>query len=261
MDTWILDVPSLLTDAIALIALTAMEIVLGIDNIVFVSISSSRLPLEQQARARLIGLSIAMGLRIALLTTLSWIMGLATPAFSLSSLGLFTDWLHSQPNVNQVTWKDVILLCGGLYLIRSSVTEIHDKVEGGSDEARLKTAATLPAVIVQICLLDVVFSLDSIITAIGMAQDLWIMIIAVVIAVVIMMVFAGVVSRFVEKYPTIKMLAFAFLLMIGVMLVAEAIGSQIDKRFIYFAMAFSLFVEVLNLRMKAARARKAAGSK
>lgn len=243
------------TDAIALLALTALEIVLGIDNIVFLSIASSRLPLEQRARARLIGLSIAMGLRILLLTTLTWIMGLASPAFTLSRLGLFTEWLHANPAVNQITWKDIILLCGGLYLIRSSVMEIHDKVEGYDDE-RVPAAATLPGVILQICLLDVVFSLDSIITAIGMAQSLWIMIAAIVIAIAIMMAFAGVVSRFVEQYPTLKMLAFSFLLLIGVMLVAEAIGTHVDKRFIYFAMAFALFVEVLNLRMRAARAAR-----
>ena len=244
---------SWITAAIALVALTAMEIVLGIDNIVFISVVTARLPESQQARARTIGLGLAMGLRIVLLLTITYIMRLKHPAFHLSDIGLFGSWLleESHSEINVVTWKDLILLGGGLFLIRSSVTEIHEKMEGHAHEDVAAKPTTFNSVLFQICLLDIIFSLDSVITAVGMAKDIWVMVTAVVIAVGVMMIFAGSVARFVEKHPTVKMLALSFLLLIGVMLVAEGIGTHIDKGYIYFAMAFALGIEMLNLRMKA----------
>lgn len=287
-----------ITDAIALLALVAMEIVLGIDNIVFISVVTSRLPESQQRLARNIGLGLAMFLRIGLLLTITWILALKAPAFTLTGLGIPPAWmpnevhLHDpepaetapehkagnqhkpsddaakkvQPvsrDINEITWKDIILLLGGLFLIRSSVKEIHHKVEGLHDGEHEPVKASFGSVIGQILMLDVIFSLDSVITAVGMVKNIWVMITAVVIAVLVMMVFAGYVARFVERHPTVKMLALTFLLLIGVMLVAEALGTHIDKGYIYFAMAFSLGVEVLNLRAssKAARRRVAEATK
>jgi len=248
----------LLNNAAALIALTAMEIVLGIDNIVFISVVSSRLPVDQQPLARRVGLLAAMGTRILLLLTITWVMGLTKPLFHLSGTGLFGDWLQHHPEINRISVRDLILLVGGLFLIRSSVVEIHEKIEGTHEEHGTAPAAGFWNVIVQIAILDIIFSLDSVITAVGMAEAIWVMIAAIVAAVGVMMVFAGAVSRFVEKYPTVKMLALSFLLLIGVMLVAEGIGTHIQKGYIYFAMAFSLLVEMLNLRAKAkAEGRKA----
>ena len=248
---------TLLTAAIALIALTAMEIVLGIDNIVFISVVTARLPADQQPRARYIGLGLAMGLRILLLLALTAIMRLTHDAFQLSDLGLFGSWLQKHAEIDRVTWKDLIMLGGGLFLIRSSVTEIHDKVEGHTEEKAAAAPATFGGVLFQICLLDIIFSLDSVLTAVGMAKDIWVMVAAVVIAVGVMMVFSGYVAEFVEKHPTVKMLALSFLLLIGVMLVAEGIGTHIDKGYIYFAMAFAVGVEVLNLRVRAAKSKPA----
>jgi predicted tellurium resistance membrane protein TerC len=246
----------LLNDVIALIALTAMEIVLGIDNIVFISVVSSRLPEDQQPAARRIGLLAAMGTRILLLLTITWVMGLTKPLLQLSETGLFSNWLHHHPEINHISVRDLILLGGGLFLIRSSVMEIHEKIEGGHDEHGAAAAAGFWTVIAEIAVLDIIFSLDSVITAVGMAESVWVMIVAIVAAVGVMMIFAGAVSDFVEKHPTVKMLALSFLLLIGVMLVAEGIGSHINKGYIYFAMGFSLLVEVLNLRAKAKRDRK-----
>jgi len=243
---------NLLQDAVALIALTAMEIVLGIDNIVFISVVSSRLPDAQQRSARQIGLFAAMGTRILLLLTITWVMRLTTPLFPpLSDAGVFSDWLQHHTEINHISARDVILLVGGLFLIRSSVVEIHDKIEGTHDQHAGGAAAGFWNVIVQISILDIIFSLDSVITAVGMAEEIWVMITAIIIAVGVMMIFAGSVSRFVEKHPTVKMLALSFLLLIGVMLVAEGIGTHINKGYIYFAMAFALLVEVLNLRAQA----------
>ncbi len=220
----------------ALVTLTALEIVLGIDNIIFISIQASKLPAAQQEKARLTGLGLAMFIRVALLFSLTWLMGLTTPLFSVFG--------------HEISGRDLILLSGGLFLIWKSTMEIHEKLEGEEVVHASKVGATFGAVIVQILLLDIVFSLDSIITAIGMANQLFIMVAAVVIAVAFMMVFSGKISAFVERHPTIKMLALSFLLLIGVSLIGEGFGMHIPKGYIYFAMAFSVMVEMLNLRMR-----------
>ncbi len=247
----------LLHNIIALIALTAMEIVLGIDNIVFISVVSSRLPPAEQPLARRIGLLAAMGTRLVLLLTITWVMRLTAPIFPpLSDAGFFVEYLQHHTEMNNVTARDLILLVGGLFLIRSSVVEIHNKIEGGHEQHATGQKASFWNVIVQIAILDIIFSLDSVITAVGMAEALWVMITAVIIAVGVMMIFAGTVSNFVEKHPTVKMLALSFLLLIGVMLVAEGVGTHIEKGYIYFAMAFALLVEFLNLRAKAKAERR-----
>jgi predicted tellurium resistance membrane protein TerC len=248
---------TLLSDAIALIALTAMEIVLGIDNIVFISVVSSRLPPAQQPMARRIGLIAAMGTRIVLLLTITWVMRLTDPLFDVSRVGLFREWLHKHEDVNFVSARDLILLVGGLFLIRSSVVEIHHKIEGQLEERSGRASSSFWNVITQIAILDIIFSLDSVITAVGMAESIWVMVAAIIMAVIVMMVFAGRVSDFVERHPTVKMLALSFLLLIGVMLVAEGVGTHIDKGYIYFAMGFSLLVEMLNLRAQAKTKRRA----
>jgi predicted tellurium resistance membrane protein TerC len=251
---------------IGLVALTAMEIVLGIDNIVFISVVTSRLPKEQQALARNWGLALAMGTRILLLLFISWIVGMTQPMFLLTSLGVNPHWFESLhmseehfKEINEFSLRDLILLIGGLFLIHSSVREIHHKVEGQHD-AHNAQPRSFAAVIAQIGLLDIIFSLDSVITAVGMvkADQLWVMITAVILAVGVMLLFSGTVSAFVERHPTVKMLALSFLLLIGVMLVAEGIGTHIEKGYIYFAMAFSLLVEFLNLRMRTKAERRAA---
>jgi predicted tellurium resistance membrane protein TerC len=220
----------------ALVTLTALEIVLGIDNIIFISIQASKLPAAQQEKARLVGLGLAMFIRIALLFSLTWLMGLTAPLFTV--LG------------NEISGRDLILLSGGVFLLWKSTMEIHEKLEGeeGVDSARV--GATFAAVIVQILLLDIVFSLDSIITALGMASQLAVMVAAVVIAVGFMMLFSGKISAFVEKHPTIKMLALSFLLLIGVALIGDGLDMHIPKGYIYFSMAFSVIVEMLNLRLR-----------
>jgi len=246
-------------DLVALVALTAMEIVLGIDNIVFISVVSSRLPEAERKSARQIGLIAAMGTRILLLLTLTWIMRLTHPMVTLSQLGLpadWSEWLVHHKELNEFSWRDLILLLGGLFLIRSSVVEIHNKIEGAHDDHQTGKGVTFRGVITQIAILDIIFSLDSVITAVGMAESLWVMITAVVLAVIVMMVFAGTVSGFVERHPTVKMLALSFLLLIGVMLVAEGVGTHIEKGYIYFAMGFALLVEFLNLRAQAKAARR-----
>jgi predicted tellurium resistance membrane protein TerC len=250
-----METQTLLNDTIALVALTAMEIVLGIDNLVFISLISGRLPTDEQKKARQIGLLAAMGMRIALLLTITVVMKLQNPLFHLSGLGLFTDRLRQHSEVNEVSIRDLILLGGGLFLIRSSVLEIHHKIEGAHEEHTAKPQSFW-GVITQIAILDIIFSLDSVITAVGMAETVWVMITAIIIAVGVMMIFAGSVSTFVERHPTVKMLALSFLLLIGVMLVAEGIGTHINKGYIYFAMAFSLLVEILNLRAQAKAKRR-----
>jgi predicted tellurium resistance membrane protein TerC len=236
---------------IPLIALTVMEIVLGIDNIVFISVQTSKLPEERRRFARLLGLGLAMGMRILLLLGIQWILQLKEAAFTLEQLGLPGSWLpekHAE-EVNIVSWKDLILLGGGLFLIQSSVREIHHKMEGHAAAAAAGEGGqvTFSGVITQIVMLDLVFSLDSVLTAVGMAKEIAVMIAAIVAAVLVMMFFAGSVSTFVERHPTVKMLALSFLLLIGVMLVADGLGTHIDKGYIYFAMGFSLMVEFLNL--------------
>lgn len=220
---------------LALVTLTALEIVLGIDNIIFISIQAGKLPPHQQEKARLVGLGLAMFIRIALLFSLTWLMGLTAPLFT--ALG------------NEISGRDLILLSGGLFLLWKSTMEIHEKLEGHEGHVVAGAGATFGAVIVQILLLDIVFSLDSIITALGMARQLIVMVTAVVIAVGFMMVFSGKISAFVEKHPTIKMLALSFLLLIGVALIGDGLDMHIPKGYIYFAMAFSVMVEMLNLRM------------
>jgi predicted tellurium resistance membrane protein TerC len=245
---------TLVHDLIALVALTAMEIVLGIDNVVFISISSSRLPAAQQKSARQIGLMLAMLMRIGLLFGISWVVQAKYPLFSLSQIplpGEAAAWLAKHIEINEVSLRDLILLVGGLFLIRSSVIEIHNKTEGRHDDHAGTKKFTFRGVITQIVLLDIIFSLDSVLTAVGMAESIWVMVTSVILAVGVMLVFAGAVSAFVEKHPTVKMLALSFLLLIGVMLVAEGAGTHVEKGYIYFAMAFALGVEVLNLRAQA----------
>jgi predicted tellurium resistance membrane protein TerC len=224
-------------NAIAFLTLASLEIVLGIDNIVFISILTGKLPQEQQARARTLGLALAMGTRIALLFAISWVMGLTAPLFDVLE--------------HEVSGRDLILLVGGLFLIGKATFEIHERLEGGGhDDDTARRTASFVSVLVQIAILDLVFSLDSVITAVGMADEIWIMVAAVVVAVLVMMIFAGKVSRFIERRPTIKILALSFLILIGVMLVAESFGKHIEKGYIYFAMAFSLGVELLNMRLR-----------
>jgi predicted tellurium resistance membrane protein TerC len=229
---WITNPESL----IALLTLTVLEIVLGIDNIIFISILSGKLPKEQQNRARLTGLALAMVTRILLLFSIVWIMKLTLPLFKV--LG------------QEISGRDIILIAGGLFLLGKSTFEIHDKLEGEEITKSGKAVKSFTNVIVQIMLLDIVFSLDSVITAVGMAKELIIMILAVIIAVGVMMVSSKSISDFVEKHPTVKMLALSFLLLIGVSLIAEGLEQHIPKGYIYFAMAFSVFVEMLNLKMK-----------
>ena len=227
---------------IALATLTVLEIVLGIDNIIFITILADRLPEERQSRARRIGLALAMGTRILLLLSLAAIMGLTRPLFELLDHGF--------------SGRDLILISGGLFLLWKATHEIHDKLEGeGEGMGEAGVVVTFAGVITQIALLDIVFSLDSVITAVGMADDLAVMVIAVVLAVVVMMVSADTIGDFVGRYPTLKMLALSFLLLIGMALIADGMGLHIPKGYIYFAMGFSIFVEVLNLRFRASRRR------
>jgi len=235
---------------IALVALTAMEIVLGIDNIVFIAVVSSRLPDEQRPKAQKLGLLLAMATRVALLFALSWVLALKKPLFYLSGAGIPHDWLPEQVDV--VTIRDLILLAGGLFLVGKSVVEIHKKIEAHEHGPRMTAAASFGGVLFQIIILDVIFSLDSVITAVGMVrvEYFWYMVTAIVLAILVMLAFAGTVSRFVERHPTLKILALSFLILIGVMLIAEGVGTEIDKGYIYFAMAFALIVEFLNLQIR-----------
>jgi predicted tellurium resistance membrane protein TerC len=240
---------------IPLVALTAMEIVLGIDNIVFIAILVGRLPESQRAKGRILGLGLALGARILLLFSLAWILGLDEPIFELHGLqGLLTSWgLAEMPEeVIQVSVRDLILLVGGLFLIGKSVHEIHVKLEDHGEQQKAVVHASFGSVLIQIALLDIIFSLDSVITAVGMVEKdkLWVMVVAIILAVIVMMIFSGKVSRFVDRHPTIKMLALSFLILIGVMLVAEGVGTSINKGYIYFAMFFSLVVELLNMKIR-----------
>jgi predicted tellurium resistance membrane protein TerC len=222
---------------IALVTLTALEIVLGIDNIIFISILASKLPASQRERARRLGLLLAMGMRIALLISIAWIARLTTPLFTLLGHGF--------------SGRDLILLGGGLFLIAKATHEIHDKLEGDQGDAAGAVVPSFVGVLVQIMLLDIVFSLDSVITAVGMARDLPVMILAVVLSVAVMMFAAKPISEYVERHPTLKILALSFLLLIGTTLVGEGTGFHVPKGYVYFAMAFSVFVEILNLRVRA----------
>jgi predicted tellurium resistance membrane protein TerC len=232
-----------------LLTLTAMEVVLGIDNIIFIALVAGRLPVGQQAAARQLGLGLALVTRLLLLGALSWMLRLTRPLFAVSDFGLPTGWLP--PGGNEISWRDLILIGGGLFLIAKSVYEIHEKLEGVSQELPDgQRSSQFGWALAQIVVLDIIFSLDSVITAVGMAQQLWVMIVAVVLAVGVMLAFSGAVSAFVHRHPTIQMLAFSFLILIGVMLMAEGIEKHVERGYIYFAMAFSLVVELLNLRLR-----------
>ena len=221
---------------IAFATLLALEIVLGIDNIIFISILAGKLPAEQQSRARYLGLGLALVMRIILLFSLSWVIGLTAPLFSVLGHG--------------VSGRDLILILGGLFLLGKSTFEIHESLEGEHGHASAKVKANFMSVLIQIMLLDIVFSLDSVITAVGMVDNLSIMISAVVVSIAFMMVFAAPVSAFVARHPTIKMLALSFLLLIGLTLIVEGFGVHIPKGYVYFAMGFSVFVEMINLRLR-----------
>jgi predicted tellurium resistance membrane protein TerC len=226
---------------IALLTLTVLEIVLGIDNVIFISILVQRLPLERRDQARLIGLGLAMGMRILLLLTISWIIGLTQPVFTIAG--------------QEFSWRDLILIAGGLFLLWKATTEIGESLEGepAHEDHTPRGTASFGGVLVQIVLLDIVFSLDSVLTAVGMAEDIAVMVAAVIIAVGVMLVASGPLARFVHEHPSVKMLALSFLLLIGVTLVADGFGFHIDKAYIYAAMGFSVFVEALNLRARRAR--------
>jgi len=222
---------------ISLLTLIALEVVLGIDNVIFIAILAGRLPVAEQPKARRLGIAMAVVSRIALLLSISWVMRLTEPLFSIGSWAL--------------SGKSLILLGGGLFLIAKSTYEIHDKLEGAEETHVAGGKGALTAVVLQIMVVDIVFSLDSVITAVGMTPHVPVMIIAVLVAATIMLVFAGPISAFVHKHPTMKMLALSFLILIGVMLVGEAFGQHVDKGYIYFAMAFSLGVEFINMRLRA----------
>jgi predicted tellurium resistance membrane protein TerC len=223
-------------NAIALATLTALEIVLGIDNIVFIAILTQKLPAHRQALARRVGLLAAMGMRIGLLFAIGWVMGLTTTLFRVFE--------------HPVAGRDMILFGGGLFLVAKATWEIHDKLEGEEHTSTAAAGTSLGAVVIQIMLLDIVFSLDSVITAVGMAKNMTVMIAAVVMSVAVMLAFAGSISRFIEQHPTMKMLALSFLILIGVMLIVEGAGKHVEKGYIYFAMAFSLAVELINISMR-----------
>lgn len=230
---------------VAMLTLTVMEIVLGIDNIVFISILVDKLPVEERPRARFLGLGFAMLTRILLLLSISWVIQLKDPLFALVG--------------HEISGKDLVLILGGLFLLYKATVEIHHKVEGhGEEEKALTTKAALGPILVQIAILDIVFSLDSVITAVGMVEHITVMVAAVLISVGFMMVFAGSVSDFISAHPTVKMLALSFLLLIGTTLVAEGFHVHFSKNYVYFAMAFSVFVETLNIRMKKKAAAKLA---
>jgi predicted tellurium resistance membrane protein TerC len=256
-----------------LVTLTAMEIVLGIDNIVFIAILASRLPAQQQARARRLGLIAAMGTRILLLFSITWVLKLDKPFFYLTDIGVPAGILGVDPanpralpadaphephssasralGINGLSVKDLILLVGGMFLIWKSVREIHHKIEGQHDQAP-PAPSSFGSVVGQIALMDIIFSLDSVITAVGMveADKIWVMVVSIILAILVMLKYAGAVSRFVDRHPTIKILALSFLILIGVMLVAEGVGTHFNKGYIYFAMAFSLVVEMINMRIR-----------
>ncbi len=218
----------------ALLTLTALEIVLGIDNIIFISILASRLKPEEQGRARFLGLSVALVSRLLLLLSLAWIIKLTAPLFTIFQ--------------QEISGRDIVLIIGGLFLLAKSTHEIHARLEGEQETLHGRSAPTLRSVVIQIMVLDVVFSLDSVITAVGMVDEVPVMVAAVVIAVGVMMVSSGAISGFVDRHPTVKMLALSFLLLVGMALVAEGFGQHIPKGYIYFAMAFSVLVEMLNLK-------------
>jgi predicted tellurium resistance membrane protein TerC len=221
---------------VAFVTLAALEVVLGIDNVVFISILSGKLPAAQRPSARRLGLMAALVSRVILLFSLAWVMRLTQPLFSILE--------------HAVSGRDLILLLGGLFLVGKATVEIHDKLEGEEHTGPARAAVSFGSVIAQIAVIDIVFSLDSVITAIGMAKEIWVMVAAVVVAVIVMMAFAGIISDFIERHPTLKILALSFMILIGVMLVIEGFGKHIDRGYLYFAMAFSLGVELVNMRIR-----------
>ena len=225
IDTWI-----------ALLTLTFLEIVLGIDNIIFISIVAGKLPEENQKKARLIGLSLALIVRVALLFGISWLIGLTDPIITIKEFAL--------------SWRDLILLAGGLFLIAKSTSEIHHKVEGDEEEHGNTKVTSFGSALVQIVLLDIIFSFDSILTAVGLTSEITLMVIAVIVSILVMMIFAGKISDFINKHPTLQILALSFLILIGFMLGIEALHFHVPKGYIYFAVFFSLVVEVINIRMR-----------
>ncbi len=227
---------------ISLFTLTLLEIVLGIDNIIFISILAGKLPAEQQRKARTVGLSLALVTRILLLCSIFWLTKLITPLFAIAGHGF--------------SGKDLVMLAGGLFLLTKSVREIHTSLEGDDHEASAKVRGAFAAVIAQIVVVDIVFSLDSVITAVGLVQQIGVMIAAVILAMIVMLAASGAIAGFVNRHPTIKMLALSFLILVGVMLIADGFGNHIEKGYIYFAMAFSFVVEVLNIKMRAKRKSK-----
>ncbi len=231
LDTWI-----------ALLTLTFMEIVLGIDNIIFISIVASKLPQKQQKKARFLGLSLALIVRILLLLSITWLIGLTTPVLTFADFNL--------------SWRDIILAAGGVFLLIKSILEIHQKVEGDEHEQITKNVSSFGAAILQIVLLDIIFSFDSILTAIGLTDQVMLMIIAVIVSIVVMMIFARTVGDFVNKYPTIQILALSFLILIGFMLVMDGLHYHVPKGYIYFAVFFSLSIEMLNIRFRKKQTKK-----
>ncbi len=233
----------------SLITLMALEIVLGIDNLVFISILAARLPPEQQSKARKVGLAMALLTRLALLATLAWIVGLTQPIITIAGF--------------ELSWRDVILVAGGLFLLYKATSEIHTEVEGDPEDQLpgVRKGATFMAVVTQIAIIDIVFSLDSVITAVGMADQLWVMVVAVIAAIIVMIVAADPLSHFIEQNPTVKMLALSFLLLIGVLLMAEGLHFHIPKGYVYFALAFSVMVEFLNNWVQRRRRRKREAAK
>ena len=237
---------SLIAILLGLVTLTLMEIVLGVDNIIFLAILVDKLPQSQQRSARNIGLAAALGTRLILLFFLSWLLGLTRPIFTVPELPFLTD-----PEARDISLRDLILLVGGLFLVANSVRELHHKLEAGNHpETKVQKASRFASIIVQIAVMDIIFSLDSVITAVGMVEEVWVMVVAMVIAMIVMLLFARSISVFVNRNPTIKVLALSFLILIGVLLVAESLGQHIDKGYIYFAMAFAIVIEIINMKLR-----------
>jgi predicted tellurium resistance membrane protein TerC len=236
---------------VSLLTLTFLEIILGVDNVIFISLVANKLPAEQRKRARTIGLGCALAVRIVLLSFITYIIGLTQPLFNLPIIGLLEQMgVHEPQAAAAVSVKDMILMLGGLFLIAKSTSEIHEKVGGTHEEKVIKAPAKFSSVILQIVLIDIVFSFDSILTAIGLSQHVMVMIFAVIISMLVMMRFSGVISNIVNKYPTLQMLALSFLILIGFTLILEGFDIHVNKAFIYVAVFFSLLVELINIRMR-----------